>query len=651
MALDIETFSNVSGGATFFKAVGHPIAAESAAALLGELAEAGPVAVYDPLGQAHAFSQIHDLSALDLAGLYVQSIDAVGTKALGATAQPVTNLPASGARAVLILSFDSGRLADHIRHLVPNGARLASLDDIALPKAMLTNPSRYLDPLNFATNFAFFRDADGQHTRIVTANYWAGYGAGDVRLWARLIGEDGGTLAEWEQPLPPGAGGGAVPGFTVDSAEVRARFGLDAFTGQLFLHVIGAKGHEVVKYALDTYGDAPEVLSCTHDANAWPADRYAGLPAPRDGETVVLWVQNSHPCPIPARGVGLNLMGDEAVVWLDREIPPFGTYALDTRELLPAAAHPLQIEVQAGKYFVRPRYEITAAAGRVRIAHANVERVDLKPDPRIAEISNLMGKGYVLPAPVLPPDRFASALLPTPMSTGQDDLPVSLLIYDAAGNEVHRHRFGRLGRADSVWLELDDLLKANGGLGADFGHMELLYDFADGGSADGWLHAIFRYRDRTSGHEAETSFGAHIFNTVLTYKGEPQSYAGPAPGLSTRLFLRVAPNGQAERSNGWGGTDTLCHLIYTSATQWHATSDTALKLVAGDGTEVAERTVRIPLNGSLHWRVGEMFEADALAAAGDGAYVVIRDTTCRLFGYHGLIRDGVAFSFDHMFGF
>ena len=47
------------------------------------------------------------------------------------------------------------------------------------------------------------------------------------------------------------------------------------------------------------------MLSCTHDANAWPADYYAGLPAPDGGETVLLWVQNSHPCPIPAGGIGL----------------------------------------------------------------------------------------------------------------------------------------------------------------------------------------------------------------------------------------------------------------------------------------------------------------------------------------------------------
>ena len=71
-------------------------------------------------------------------------------------------------------------------------------------------------------------------------------------------------------------------GIAIDSREVRARFDLPEFTGQLFMHAIGAAGHDVVKYALDTYGnDGEPSLSCTHDANAWPSDRYAGLPAPR----------------------------------------------------------------------------------------------------------------------------------------------------------------------------------------------------------------------------------------------------------------------------------------------------------------------------------------------------------------------------------
>ena len=72
-----------------------------------------------------------------------------------------------------------------------------------------------------------------------------------------------------------------------------------------------------------------------------------------------------------------------------------------------------------------------------------------------------------------------------------------------------------------------------------YGHMELAYDFSAGAEADGWLHALFRFHDRDTGHAAETSFGAHVFNTLVTYRDEPQSYKGPPPGLSTRLFLRM----------------------------------------------------------------------------------------------------------------
>ncbi len=636
MGLRIETFSNLTGGMSFFKALGHPLAAPKARALVERLAAAGPVAVYDPVGHAGSFAELYDLSGLDIAGVYVQDIAEMGRTVLGRTTEPVTELPGSGAATVFVVAYDAGRLIDHIRHLLPQGADTISLDAMRIPDDMLTRPGTYLDPLNFATNYAFFREGGGHHTRVVTANYWAGYGATGVALWCCLFGADGAVLAQWRKPLADG-----VTGVVIDSAEVRETHGLGEFTGQLFMHVVGIAGHDVVKYALDTYGDAPEVLSCTHDANAWPADRYAGLPAPAADEDVVLWVQNSHPCPIERGEIGLNLMGDDRVAWLDERIPAYGSYPLDTRELLPAAHWPQQIEIRAGKYFVRPRYEVRRHDGRLRIAHPNVEREDLEPDPRIPEISNLMGKAYLLPAPILPVDRFASSVLPTPMATGQTRLPVAVLLHDASGRLVHHHFIGNLDRADSVAVEMGELIGGNGALPSGYGHMELVYDFSAGGEADGWLHGLFRYEDRTSGHAAETSFGTHIFNTVLTYGNEPQSYAGRPPGLSTRLFLRL----------GEDGTDTLCHLIYPASTPWHATSDTRLQLHAADGTGIACREVAIPCSGSLLWRASEMFDGAELRRAADGGYVIVRDTTCRLFGYHGLIRDGVAFSFDHMFGF
>jgi hypothetical protein len=340
-------------------------------------------------------------------------------------------------------------------------------------------------------------------------------------------------------------------------------------------------------------------------------------------------------------------MGDDRIAWLDREVPAFGSHALDVAGLLPAARWPQQIEIRAGKHFVRPRYEVieTAAphAGRRRIAHPNVEREDLKPDPRIAELGNLMGKGYLLPAPVLPVSRFRSTALPTPMATCQGELPIAAIVYDRHGRERARHRFGRLKRRDSAAIDAEEVLNGStlGRPGEDWGHMELVYDLAEGGEADGWLHGLFRYESKADGHAAETSFGAHIFNTVLTYRNEPQSYAGRAPGLSTRLFLRL----------GHEPLDTLCHLIYPASTPWHGQSATELILHDAAGREVAKRSIAIPCGGSLLWRYRERFDAAERRLAGDGGYVIVRDTTCRLFGYHGLVDDAGRFSLDHMFGF
>jgi hypothetical protein len=178
-------------------------------------------------------------------------------------------------------------------------------------------------------------------------------------------------------------------------------------------------------------------------------------------------------------------------------------------------------------------------------------------------------------------------------------------------------------------------------LGAGYGHVELVYDFSMGGEGDGWMHALFRYRHRASGHAADSSFGAHIFNTIMTYKDEPQSYVGRPPGLSTRLFLRL----------GEGEYDTICHLIYPASLPWHPASATEIILHDREGAEIARASLAIPCSGSRHLRYRGLFDEATRARAGAGAYAVIRDPTCRLFGYHGLVGEGGAFSLDHMFGF
>ncbi len=627
--LQIQTFDQQAGGNVLYKALSHPLAAVALGRLFERLRAAGDYVVYDPEGIAEPLFALYP-EAPRPAGLYVHDVLAVGGARAGLAAQALTRLPESGARIALVAAFNAGRTLARIAPLLPPGAEAISLDAACIPESMLTVPGRYLDRLNFASNFVFFRDADGLSTRLTTANYWVGYGAAKVRFWMRLFDETGAPLAEWEEEAPAGPGG-----VVIDSRAVRARFGLPAFTGQIFMHAIGVAGHDVVKYALDTYAsDNGASLSCTHDANAWPSDRYAGLPAPRPDEQVVLWVQNSHATPIPAGALALDRMGAGRPVALDAEIGPFATAALDVATLLPGLHWPAQIELLAGRHVVRPRYEVVRGE-RTRIAHVNVERADLRSDPGIPVLPAELGRGYLLPFPVMDRARFRTIVQPTPMAETQVDLPLRLDVFAEDGGKVAERFLGCLPRDHNLVVDMDELP----GIGA--GHAELVYDFREGGSADGWMHALVRFEDRRTDHAAETSFGAHIFNTAMTYKGEPQSYSGPPPGLTTRLFLKL---GDPRRRS-------FSALIYPASGPWHALSTTHLLLHDGEGRVIAEELVRIACSGSTIVWPHAVFGGAMLEHAGPRGYVLIRDATCRLFGYHGLMDEGGSFSLDHMFGF
>ncbi|WP_416899937.1 MAG: hypothetical protein ACMVY4_09630 [Minwuia sp.] len=378
--LDINTFSNAdhsrgwrpgnnAGGSTLFKALGHPAIAGKGRAWRQSLEEMGRIGIYDPLGDVQTVNALYNLQALKPAAYFVQQVEHLGREFAGLDANLINGI-GDGIDTLVLTAFDDdGKLAAHLQYVLPDSVRVETLDAIRLPDDRITHKRVYLDPKNFATNFALLRDMDGQHTRVMTANYWT---AGPTKpvLWCILMGEDGTILAEWDHDLGP-AGASVV----IDSQEVRQRFGLGDFCGSLFLHAVGAPFHEIVKYALDTYGDRPDEMSCTHDANAWPAEFYAGMPAPDDDEQLILWVQNSHPIEIPAGAIGFNLMGGQDVSAYPEAIPPFGTRLVDVGELLPDARFPDQIEVRAGEYFVRPRYEVVrrptaAAASRTPMSSA-----------------------------------------------------------------------------------------------------------------------------------------------------------------------------------------------------------------------------------------------------------------------------------------
>lgn len=647
--LNINTFNNAdhsrgwrpgnnSGGSTLFKALGHPAVMAQAQEWRAGLGQSGRLAIYDPLGEVATVNALHNLQALNPIAYFVQQVEHLGHDFAGLDAQLVTALDTDQIDVLLLTAFDDGgKLQSHIAHLVGDRVRVETLDALRLPADRITVPNQYLSPRNFATNFALLRDGKGQHSRVTTANYWT-FGNSSPVLWCRLMGEDGSTLAEWDAELGP-AGSTIV----IDSQDVRQRFGLDDFCGSLFLHAIGAPFHEIVKYALDVYGDDAGQMSCTHDANAWPAEYYAGVPAPDSDEDLILWVQNSHPIPIPADAIGFNRVGGQDVSTYPEEIPPFATRMVDVGALMPDLRFPDQIEIRAGEYFVRPRYEVIRKdTGRRRMAHANVERTDLQPDPEIEAAAKHLGRGYIMPLPVLPVSEFETVCLPTPMATGQSELPIRAELFDASGELVADQFFGRLQRQDSVPLDINAWLEEAGKtLPSGHGHVEYRYDFSDGGGADGWLHALARIEQRDTGHRAETIFGAHIFNTPIVFRAEPQSYAGRPPGLTTRLFLRL----------GNGDTDTMCHLIYPASLPWAPVSSTELNLFNDQGQQIAQKQIAIPCGGSIHWRYGTMFDAATRQEAGDDAYVQIRDGSCRLFGFHGLLQPGQAFCLDHMFGY
>src|SRR5512138_3659666 len=138
MSIKIETFSNAKGGSSFFKALGHPLTVDKAAALTARLRR-GPVAVYDPLGMAEGFFEFHDRSALDIREVFVQRLEDLGRSVLGHEAQPLTRLPHTQARTLFVVAFDAKRLIAQISHLVPAGTEILSLDEIRIPDAMLTN--------------------------------------------------------------------------------------------------------------------------------------------------------------------------------------------------------------------------------------------------------------------------------------------------------------------------------------------------------------------------------------------------------------------------------------------------------------------------------------------------------------------------------
>jgi len=100
MSLKIKTFSNATGGNSAFKALGHPLTAPKAQALLEKLKSQGPIAIYDPLGLAVDFDDLYGFSGVSFSGIFIQNLADLGRKFLGQEVQPVTSLPQCTAKTI-----------------------------------------------------------------------------------------------------------------------------------------------------------------------------------------------------------------------------------------------------------------------------------------------------------------------------------------------------------------------------------------------------------------------------------------------------------------------------------------------------------------------------------------------------------------------
>lgn len=92
-------------------------------------------------------------------------------------------------------------------------------------------------------------------------------------------------------------------------------------------------------------------------------------------------------------------------------------------------------------------------------------------------------------------------------------------------------------------------------------------------------------------------------------------------------------------------------LIYPASAPWHEQSSSTLLLHDSAGQIIAEAPLVIACGGSAMVWPDRHFDAGLIRHAGPTGYVLVRDATCRLFGYHGLMDGSGGFSLDHMFGF
>ena len=358
-------------------------------------------------------------------------------------------------------------------------------------------------------------------------------------------------------------------------------------------------------------------------------------------ERVIVWLQNSHAIPIPAGAMSLDRMGADAPVPPStKRFPHLPTYPLDVSEILPGVNWPSQIELRTGRHIVRPRYEVRRN-GRTRIAHLNVERSDLRDRTRRSgHCRRLWGADTCCRFRYCRAPNFEPSCSRLPWRWTSWARRCASTFSTAW---VRRSLNGSLGccRAIVVWPSISTMFSPRTRCSrADTPNSSMT--FATVATTNGWLHALFRYEQRATGHAAESSFGGHIFNTVMTYKGEPQSYNGPPPGVSTKLFLKLGLGGT--RSFSCSSIRPRQNGMSVPARRW---------IVRRRGQLAATQRISISCFGWRSFRLYQYFRRRMkLLEARMPVRPLIKHPTCQAISRPmASMTQQVSISFDHMFGF
>ena len=601
-----------------------------AQALLARLGAAARSRFMIRSGAIEAFDAIFGLDRIAIAGAYVQQIARIGTGILGRPALPVTELARSHARTILIAAFDAGRILAQMQPYLPADAEVLSLDALRIPEDRLTNRRAYLDPLNFATNFVFFRDANGLHTRLMTANYWSGYGAGAVTCWMTLFAGDGACWPNGARALRLRR---ARSFSTAETYAERFRLAgiLPGSCSSTSSGRPGTTSSNTLSIRSRRRRDGPAPLSCTHDANAWPRTDMPACRRRLPAKTSCCGSRTAIRSRFPPRSIGLNRMGEERVVPIGEPIAPFATRAVDVSRT--AAGRSLgrgrSSCAPASTWCARATKLSSGVAAGSRTSMSNA--ADLRPDPRASEARQPCSARDICCRP-----RCCRALCGKPWCCRRRwrcvraELPIAALVYDPDGKR---------GRAAILWAAAArpcDRARSRRGR-RHRGAARRLWPYRAG------LRLLCRRRRPTagcmrcsaiatgdSGHAAETSFGAHVFNTILTYRDEPQSYTGPPAGV-------VDPAVPAAR-RGW-----LRHAVPPDLSRIAALAPGERRRTSSSttatGAKSRGRAWRFPVRDRGCGTITQLFDAATRARARARRLCHRSATpTCRLFGYHGLLR-------------